>query len=56
MTKALCEKLIKLTEVIIAPAVIGAAAIWDLDIGIYVAAVAGAIVGILRCIEVFLKK
>lgn len=56
MTKALCEKLIKLTEVIIAPAVVGAAAIFGFEIGTYVAAVAGAIVGILRCVEVFLKK
>ena len=56
MTKALCERLIKLVELIIAPAAIGAAAIWDFDIAVYVGAVSAAIIYILRCVEVFLKK
>ena len=56
MTKALCERLIKLVELIIAPAAIGAAALWDFDIAVYVGAVSSAIIAILRCVEVFLKK
>lgn len=56
MKKATCEKIIKTIEVAIAPAVITGAAIWGFEIGTYVAAVSGAIIGILRCVEVFLKK
>lgn len=56
MTKETCEKIIKTVEVAIAPAVVAAAAIWGFEIGTYVAAVTGAVVGVLRCVEVFLKK
>ena len=56
MKKETCEKIIKTIEVAIAPAIVTAGAIWGFDIGVYVAAVTGAVVGILRCVEVFLKK
>lgn len=56
MTKDMCEKIIKIVEVAIAPAAITTGAICGFDIGVYVAAITGAVVGVLRCVEVFLKK
>ena len=52
--KEIIEKIIKTVEVFIAP-VTTALAIWDLDAGIYVAAISGFIISGLRLVEVFIK-
>lgn len=52
--KEIIEKSIKTVEYLIVP-VAGVAAIWGFDISVGVAAVAGAIIGILKCVEVFIK-
>ena len=52
--KEIIEKSIKTVEYLIVP-VAGVAAIWGFDISVAVAAVAGAIIGILKCVEVFIK-
>lgn len=53
--KETIEKIIKTVEYLIVP-VAGVAAIWGFDISVYVAAVAGAIIGVLKCVEVFVKE
>lgn len=53
--KETIEKTIKTVEYLIVP-VAGVAAIWGFDISVYVAAVAGAIIGVLKCVEVFVKE
>lgn len=53
--KEIIEKSIKTVEYLIVP-VAGVAAIWGFDISVAVAAVAGAIIGILKCVEVFIKE
>lgn len=53
--KEIIEKSIKTVEYLIVP-VAGVAAIWGFDISVAVAAVAGAIIGILKCIDVFIKE
>ena len=52
--KEIIEKIIKTVEVFIAP-VTTALAIWDLDAGVYVAAIAGFIISGLRLAETFIK-
>lgn len=53
--KEIIEKSIKTVEYLIVP-VAGVAAIWGFDISVAVAAVAGAIIGILKCVDVFIKE
>lgn len=53
--KEIIEKSIKTVEYLIVP-VAGVAAIWGFDISVAVAAIAGAIIGILKCVEVFIKE
>ena len=53
--KEIIEKSIKTVEYLIVP-VAGVAAIWGFDISVAVAAVAGAIIGVLKCVEVFVKE
>ena len=53
--KEIIDKAIKTVEYLIVP-VAGVAAIWGFDISVYVTAVAGAIIGILKCVEVFIKE
>lgn len=53
--KETIEKVIKTVEYLIVP-VGGVAAIWGFDISVYVAAVAAAIIGVLKCVEVFIKE
>lgn len=53
--KEIIEKIIKTVEVFIAP-VTTALAIWDLDAGVYVAAIAGFIISGLRLAETFIKE
>lgn len=53
--KEVIDKTIKTIETIIVPAIIGAGAIWNFDVAVYVAAVASAVIGILKCVEVFIK-
>lgn len=52
--KEIIDKTIKTVEYLIVP-VAGVAAIWGFDISVYVTAVAGALIGILKCVEVFVK-
>lgn len=52
--KEIIDKAIKTAEYLIVP-VAGVAAIWGFDISVGVAAVAGAIIGVLKCVEVFIK-
>lgn len=52
--KEIIEKIIKTVEVFIAP-ITTALAIWDLDAGVYVAAISGFIISGLRLVEVFIK-
>lgn len=52
--KEIIDKVIKTVEYLIVP-VAGVAAIWGFDISVGAAAVAGAIIGILKCVEVFIK-
>lgn len=52
--KEIIDKIIKTVEILITPAtMIGA--VWGFDIAVYVSAVAGAIVGILTCVQTFIK-
>ena len=53
--KETIEKIIKTVEYLIIP-VSGVAAIWGFDVSVYVAAVAAAIIGVLKCVEVFIKE
>ena len=53
--KEIRDKSIKTVEYLIVP-VAGVAAIWGFDISVAVAAIAGAIIGILKCVEVFIKE
>lgn len=53
--KETIEKIIKTVEYLIVP-VAGVAAIWGFDISVYVSAVAAAIIGVLKCVEVFVKE
>ena len=53
--KEILDKCIQTVEYLIVP-VAGVAAIWGFDISVYVAAVAGAIIGVLKCVEVFVKE
>jgi hypothetical protein len=52
--KEIIDKSIKTVEYLIVP-VAGVAAIWGFDISVGVAVVAGAIIGVLKCVEVFIK-
>ena len=53
--KDIIDKCIKTTEYLIVP-VTAVLAIWDIDAGVYVAAVAGFVVSGLRLAEVFINK
>lgn len=52
--KEIIEKIIKTIEILIVPAT-AVGSIWGFDIGVYVSAVAGALVGVLRCVQTFCK-
>lgn len=52
--KELIENIIKVVEIFIAP-VTAALAVFDLDAGVYVAAISGFIISGLRLVEVFIK-
>lgn len=52
--KEIIDKCIQTTEYLIAP-VTGVLAIWNIDAGVYVAAIAGFIISGLRLAEVFIK-
>lgn len=52
--KEIIDKTIETVEYLIVP-VSAVAAIWGFDISVYVAAVAGAIIGVLKCVEEFIK-
>lgn len=55
MTKDTCDKLIKTCDYLIAP-VAAVAAIWNVDISVYVAAGFGAIASILSFVKLFCKE
>lgn len=52
--KEIIERSIKTVEYLIIP-VAGVAAIWDVDISVYVAAFAAFIIAGLKCVELFVK-
>ena len=52
--KDIIDKCIKTTEYLIVP-VTAVLAIWDIDAGVYVAAIAGFVISGLRLAEVFIK-
>lgn len=53
--KDIIDKIIKTVNYLIAP-VTAVFAIWDLDVGVYVAAGAGMIVSILSFVKLFIKE
>lgn len=55
MKKKTCEKFIETANFLVAP-LAGVGAIWDLDIGVYVAAGAAIVASILEFVKLFLKK
>lgn len=56
MSKETLNKIIETIEVAIAPAIITAGVIWGFDWALYVGAFTSAVIAILRCVEIFLKK